>query len=294
VDTHNAVAFPESAVTLQDAYLRGLGAATRDVYKRAIVAFVAFMAPRSWEGATFRDVEAFLAASRHAASTSSKTLSALIGFYGFAVKAEVLTSNPAAAARRPKPTRDLSPRQGLSPVEMRAMIGAARHPRDRALVVALALQGWRISEAVGLRIEDLGEEQGHRVATIRGKGGTVARVPLAAATWEALRVWIDAAGLTRGPVFPGRQAGDALTRQGAWEIVRALARTAGIARKVHPHLFRHGAITTALANDVPLHLVQDFARHADPRTTRRYDSHRQALTNRTPHTLADKILGSKT
>lgn len=291
MEPNKTIAFPESAVSMQDAYLRGLGETTQTVYRHAIDTFTEFLAPRSWESATFRDVEAFLAASGYAPSTANKTLSALIGFYDFAVRSGVLTANPAASARRPKMPRERSPRQGLSPVEMRAIIDATHHPRDRALILALALQAWRIFEVIGLRVEDLGEEQGYRVATIRGKGQTIARVPLAAATWEALQVWMEAASVTSGPIFPGSGKGGTLTRQGAWAIVRSRAKAAGIHRKVYPHLFRHGAVTAALANGVPLHQVQDFARHADPRTTRRYDSQQGTVTNPTTHTLANTILG---
>jgi integrase len=148
-----------------------------------------------------------------------------------------------------------------------------------------------------LRVADFGEEQGQRIAVVHGKGGKVARVPLAGTTVGAITDWLQGAGLHAGPVFvPVRRDGgvslptSALSRQAAVDIVGAIAARAGL-RHIHPHLFRHGAITAALDADVPLHLVQDFARHADPRTTRRYDSHRQSLRNPTAHTLANKLVG---
>ena len=164
--------------------------------------------------------------------------------------------------------------------------------RDRALLTVLVVQGWRISEALGLRVEDLDEEQGQQVARIVGKGGKVARVPLAPATWSALQSWTRRAGITNGPIFVSVRKGGAahgevsISVQSAWKRIRFLARQAGDQRDVHPHLFRHTAVTQSLAAGIALHEVQDFARHADPRTTRRYDSHRQSLNNRAPHVLA--------
>lgn len=164
--------------------------------------------------------------------------------------------------------------------------------RDRALLTALALQGFRISEALGICVEHLDHELGHRVAEIRGKGDKLCRVPLSAATWDAMSTWTTAAGITSGPIFVGVtkagkvEIGTAISSQSAWKRVRKLARQAGIEKAMHPHLFRHAAITAALGAGVPLHQVQDFGRHADPRTTRRYDSHRQSLSNPTTHVLA--------
>ena len=81
-----------------------------------------------------------------------------------------------------------------------------------------------------------------------------------------------------------------MSPQAIHKRLRVLAQRAGIQRAVHPHLLRHGAVTAALDAGVPLREGQDFARHADPRTTRRYDSHRRSLNNPTPHVLADKVL----
>ena len=122
------------------------------------------------------------------------------------------------------------------------------------------------------------------------------RVPLAGATVTALREWIHAAGITSGPVFVavGREgvvdrSGRPLHRATAWERLRTLARRAGIKGAVFPHRLRHTAVSEALRAGVPLHLVQDFARHSDPKTTRRYDSHRLSLSNPTAHVLSERL-----
>ncbi len=300
------VAFPESAVSLVDAFLRGLpSAATRTAYRRAIQSFAAVLG-RDLITATRRDIEAHranLEAAGRAPATIAKVLSALSGYYAFAVDEGVIDRNPASSARRPK-VSDTSPRRALSPADVRAILAVpdVSKPvglRDRALLVTLIVQGWRVSEALGLRVEDLAEESGHKVATICGKGGKVARVPLAAATWQTIIAWLEASNVTTGPVFVAVTkggvvvAGVAVSQQAAWKRLQTAAAKAGVARHVHAHLFRHGAVTTALASGVPLHQVQDFARHADPRTTQRYNSQRASLANPAPHVLAAALLDAE-
>lgn len=301
-DSAPTVAFPEAQISLLDAYIRGLPSdATRKVYRRAVKQFDSFLGHDDLLSATRRDVEAFrahLEALGRAPATISKVMAALTGMYTFAVDEGVIDRNPARSARRPKvPT--VSARQGLSPAEVGALLGVLDLDldsligrRDRVLLVLLAVQAWRISEVLGLCVEHLGEEGGHRVATITGKGAKVCRVPLAATTWQAINEWLHVADITAGPILApvlkgGKvQPGMAVAPQSAWKRVRRLGEQAGISRPIYPHLFRHGAATALLDRGVPLRDVQDHLRHADPRTTRRYDSHRLSLANRSPHVLA--------
>ncbi len=235
-----------------------------------------------------------------AASTISKRMSAVSGLFAFALDEGLLSVNPAARARRPRVPSESS-RRGLSPAEVRAMLDACDDTlvglRDRMVITVLAVQGWRVGELLGLHIEDLDEEGGHRVATVHGKGSKVVRVPLAAASWTAITMWLDAAGVGAGSVVLAVRRGEvvtskALSPQSVDKRLKLLARRAGLTRRVHAHLLRHGAATAALDAGVPLRSVQDFLRHADPRTTRRYDSHRNSLNNPTPHVLAERMLAA--
>ena len=303
VETDKIVAFPEGDVGIVEAFLRGLpSSATRAAYRQALRAFQGFLGGADVLGVTRRQVEAYravLEAKGRAPATICKHLSALSSFYGFALDEELVHRNPVASARRPR-VPDQSPRRPLTVAEVQAMLDICDDAtllgiRDRAMVITLAVQGLRISEVLGLEVDDLAEEAGHKVATVTGKGGKVARVPLAAPTWFALTGWCTTAGLEHGPIFVGvgRNGvvvpGKTISQQAAWARLRVLARRAGVQREVHAHLFRHTAVTEALAAGVALHLVQDFARHADPSTTRRYDGHRQSLSNPTAHVLAGKI-----
>ena len=299
------VAFPEDQVSVEAAFLRGLNSkATRKVYEHALAVFAGFLGDRGLLDASRRDVEALratLTEQGRSPATICKVMSGLSSYYRFAVQEGDIDRNPVTTARRPK-VSDVSPRQALSATDVRAISNICDTStlvglRDRAMLTLLGVQGWRIAEVLGLHVEDLGEEDGHKVAVVHGKGSKVQRVVLAAATWQAVRAWLSEADITDGPIFVsvGRdktpKAGKAMTQQAAWKRLQLLARRAGVQRQVHGHLFRHTAVTEALAAGVALHLVQDFARHADPATTRRYDSHRQALSNPACHILASKLMG---
>lgn len=302
-DNAKIIAFPESEVSLREAFLRGLNSmSTRSVYASVLNAFDRFLGRKAPLAATRRDVEAYMAHLRElgrAPATIQKHLCALSSYFEYAVEEDELSRNPVQRVRRPK-VSDVSPRRPLSPAEVQAMLRVCdlTKPvgvRDRAMLALLAVQGWRIAEVLGLSVEDIAQEQGHNVATVHGKGGKVVRVPLAGTVVEAITTWSTVAGLNEGTIFVpvdrgGVPAiGKAISQQAAWGRIRLLARLAGIQRGVHAHLFRHTAVTEALAAGVPLHQVQDFARHSDPSTTRRYDGHRQSLNNPACHILASKF-----
>lgn len=94
-------------------------------------------------------------------------------------------------------------------------------------------------------------------------------------------------GAPWGPLFTTR-TGARLDRATAFRMVRRLAAAAGIdqAGRVGLHSLRHTFVTSALEAGVPLHIVQDAARHADPRTTRRYDRARNNLDQHATYAVA--------
>lgn len=159
---------------------------------------------------------------------------------------------------------------------------------DHALACLLGLLGLRVSEACGVDIEHLGTERGHRTVRVVGKGAKVAIIPLPPRVARAL----DAAAgeRTSGPVLRSR-SGRRLDRHGAARIVRRLARRAGITKAISPHSLRHSFITAALDAGVPLRDVQIAARHADPRTTTRYDRARHNLDRHASYVVTAFIAG---
>jgi site-specific recombinase XerD len=130
-----------------------------------------------------------------------------------------------------------------------------------------------VFEATGINLDDLGEEHGHRVVRVRGKGGKVVLVPLSPAVSRAIE---RAAGArTTGPLLLN-QRGVRMDRHAATRRLHHLADAAGVnLPRMHPHMLRHTYVTTMLDAGVDLRDVQIAARHADPRTTMRYDRARQ-------------------
>lgn len=147
-----------------------------------------------------------------------------------------------AKTRKPEP----KPLEVLSPAEIEAMVRAASSPRDRLIVRILAETGCRLGELIGLRVGDLVVQDGHHFLYLRGKTGE---------RWVAIRR--DLSGQLMAYIAggrPGRPADDepvfmaqrrrdgnyeALTPSGVQQMIRYLARDAGIRKRVHPHLFRH-------------------------------------------------------
>jgi len=151
-------------------------------------------------------------------------------------------------------------------------------------VAVLGLLGLRIFEASGAEIAGLGEEHGHRVLRVCGRGTKIVLVPLPPAVGRAIDRAIGSR--TRGPVLLNTR-GTRMDRPAATRRPHYLAKTAGIqVTRAHPHMLRHTFVTTMLDADVDLRDVQIAARHADPRTTMRYDRARQNLDRDPSHILA--------
>jgi len=160
-------------------------------------------------------------------------------------------------------------------------------PQVASLTLLLILNGLRVSEAVGIDLEDLGTSAGYSVARIRRKGGGTATVPLAVATVNAAR---SAAGSrSTGPLFLNGSL-RRLSRQEAHRMIRRLGRRCGLKRAIYPHLLRHTWVTLALDAGAALQDVQDAAGHRDPRTTRRYDRARGLMDRHPTFAVAGLIL----
>ena len=219
-------------------------------------------------------------------STVSRRFSVAAGFYRTCVLDSVLEHSPAEHVRRPAVPAE-SPTLGFTHLQFEALLTAAResaNPCDFALVAMLGLLGLRILEATSADIADLGEEHGHRVLRVCGKGTKIVLVPLPPAVGRA----IDRAAALRdcGPILLNTR-GARMDRHAATRRLHRLAETAGIQiARAHPHMLRHTYVTTMLDAGADLRDMQIAARHADPRTTMRYDRARHNLDRHPNYILA--------
>ena len=133
-------------------------------------------------------------------------------------------------------------------------------------------------------MSDLGEEHGHRVLRVVGKGTRVVLVPLPLAVGRAVDRAVD--GRPSGPI-PLNTRDARMDRHAATRRLRRLAATAGVRLpRMHPHMLRHTFVTTMLDAGVDLRDVQIAARYADPRTTMRHDRARKNLDRHPNYILA--------
>jgi integrase/recombinase XerD len=157
-----------------------------------------------------------------------------------------LDHSPADYVRRPNVPPE-SPTLGLTRLQLEALLTAARestNDNDFALVTMLGLAGLRIFEATGADIDQLGEEHGHRVLRVHGKGDKVALVPLPPAVARAIDRAV--AGRSSGPILRTR-AGTRMDRHAATRRLNRLAEVAGMRLpRMHPHMLRHTFVTTML------------------------------------------------
>jgi integrase/recombinase XerD len=158
-----------------------------------------------------------------------------------------------------------------------------------ALACLRALNGLRVGEVCAAHVIDLAQDRWHHTLTILGKGDKPAVVPLPPRTVDAVRSALG--NRQAGPLLLTR-TGSRMTRDAAARIVTRLAVAAGIDKHLTPHSLRHSAITAALNAGVALRDVQEFARHADPRTTIRYDRACHSLDRHASYTAMQYVFGA--
>jgi integrase/recombinase XerD len=269
---------------------RGVARNTAVSYRRDLDRYAAWCAARGirrLDAVSEDDVADFLAALRTgdadhpalSASSAARTLVAVRGLHRFALREGMSATDPAHQVRPPQSPRRLPKAIPLADVEAlleaAAVDGDVAGLRDRALLELLYGSGARISEAVGLDVDDL--DLGRGAVLLRGKGGKERVVPLgsyAAAALDAYlvraRPALVQAGRGSHALFLNRRGGR-LSRQSAWAILRAAAQRAGLqADHLSPHTLRHSFATHLLDGGADVRVVQELLGHASVTTTQIY------------------------
>ena len=284
------------AETLTEIWLRSFRSEhTRVSYRRDLTAWLTWCAqcgvfPRD---ARIAHADMWIEKQRRdgaAERSIARRVSAVSSWYEYLIintaqdPAPLASHNPAKTKARPRPDRDQSPTTSLSRAEADHLIEAAEaHSLTAAALIRLLLtEGLRIGSALGARIEDLGHDAGHQVITLRLKGGKTRRKPLPVPVFNAISAMLAERGYpAEGWLFTTRR-GQQMYPVAAWRLIRKLAACS-------PHGLRATAITELLRAGVPLHAVQDFADHADPRTTQIYNKNRHNLDSHGSYVLATRF-----
>ncbi|MEV4352715.1 tyrosine-type recombinase/integrase [Actinoplanes sp. NPDC049596] len=306
-----AVAAPTRLGELTNMWLsRQRSAHTRTAYRRDLWQWGEWCAATGRNPLTARaaDLDAWIVEQRAtgargrpaAESTIARRLSAVASWYDYLVvntagdPEPLITYNPAQAAARPRIDPDDSSTVGLDRPEADRLLGEARADSltTHALILLLLVAGLRVGSAIGARIEDLGSDRGHRVLNLTVKGGRRRRVPLPPVLSHAIDLMLAERGAPGGGPLFLTPSGRPIYELFVYRLIRRLARSAGLAAAgaLSPHSLRHTAITEILdATGGDLRRAQDFAGHADPRTTRRYDRRRDQLDNHGAYLLAGRF-----
>ncbi|MGC7098942.1 site-specific tyrosine recombinase XerD [Amycolatopsis lurida] len=267
---------------------RGTAKNTLDSYARDLRRYAAHLAAAGVTDFTTvspEHIAAFGAALREgddehqplAASSSARALVAVRGLHRFAHADGITEQDPAREVRPPAAARRLPKALPVDQVLKLLDTPPAegdRPLRDRALLELLYSTGARISEAVGLDLDDI--DQDERTVRLDGKGGKQRLVPIGRPAVEALDAYLvrarpslAARGRGTAAVFLNARGGR-LTRQSAWQVLKTSAERAGIQAVVSPHTLRHSFATHLLEGGADVRVVQELLGHASVTTTQVY------------------------
>lgn len=253
-------------------------------YRRDLARYLAWCADRGIEAADqvvendVADFAASLAAAGLRPSSAARIVVSVRAFHRFAAREGMAAGDPALHVRPPAVPQRLP--KALAYEHVTAIIAQAGDPatveglRDRALLELLYGTGARISEAVGLDVDDVDLDE--RTVLVTGKGSKQRLLPLGGFAAEAIDVYLvrGRPGLaTRGAGTPRlllNSLGRPLSRQSAYGILRAAADRAGVPGRVSPHSLRHSFATHLLQNGADVRVVQELLGHASVTTTQIY------------------------
>jgi len=275
---------------------RGLAPNTITSYRRDLRRYSEFLARAGVAGlgeVGESDVAAFLVALRTgddehpplSATSAARAVVAVRGLHRFALLDGLVADDVAAEVKPPAPARRLPKAIPVESVEaLLAAAGSIEGPRglrDRALLELLYGTGARISEAVGLAVDDL--DLPSAAVRLAGKGGKERVVPVGSYAVRAVQDYLvrarpALAAKAGSAVQRGRQGGalflnargGPLSRQSAWTILREASERAGMDAELSPHTLRHSFATHLLDGGADVRVVQELLGHASVTTTQVY------------------------
>jgi integrase/recombinase XerD len=249
-----------------------------------------------------------LAADKQTNSTIRRKLTALRSLFTYLQIYGYSGANPAHGkfVKAPAVSRD-GKTVGLSPHDCRRLLNAPEEKpelqtpvdvRDRAMLAVLAYSGCRVGELVRLCVRDFKTSGEHRILNVTGKGGKERTTPLHLEAVERLAAWLAVPGIRddpAGPLFPAARSARGMGRDGfrpepmstraVEKLIGRYVEALGLDPNVTVHSLRVTALTTARERGSDIIDLQDFAGHADPRTTLTYIRSRDRLSKSPAYVL---------
>jgi integrase/recombinase XerD len=258
---------------------QGLSDNTLYAYGSDLKQFASWLKHKSLLDTQAADVSTYLAVKFQqgaSARSSARLLSSLRRFFAFLVRRGAMAEDPCARIEAPHVGRRLPATLSEEDVEQLLAAPECSTPlglRDRAMLELLYATGLRVSELVGLRIEQINFRQG--AIRVVGKGDKDRLIPMG----EEAVTWLESYKNTaRKEILGPRQTDDlfvtqrasAMTRQAFWHIIKRCAKKAGIKKPLSPHTLRHAFATHLLNHGADLRVVQLLLGHSDLSTTQIY------------------------
>lgn len=215
-----------------------------------------------------------LRSRRLAVASVARQLSSWRGFYTFACRRLGYPRNPCVGLRPPKAAKalpDILSPDSCSQLLDHAADDGALAMRDHAMFELFYSSGLRLSELVGLDLDDLNLQAGE--AQVTGKGRKTRIVPVGRAALDAIAAWLPQRQLLVGESVASlfiSQRGSRLTPRSVQLRLDRWARQAGLGQHVHPHMLRHAFATHVLQSSGDLRAVQEMLGHASISTTQVY------------------------
>ena len=260
----------------------GASPRTIDAYRRDLTRVVQFAtskgahAPAGITTALLRDHLYYLKDQGLAPSSLRRALSAIHTYFAFLLAEGVVRRDPSEQLEAPKRGRSLP--DVMSVAEIRRLLASPSldEPlalRDRAMLELAYGAGLRVSEWIGIAVQDLQLDEG--LVRVFGKGAKERLVPIGRPALGAVALYVRELrprlehGAGAGKLFLNAR-GRPLSRMGAWKILQKHVLTAGLAKRITPHTLRHSFATHLLEGGADLRAVQEMLGHADISTTQIY------------------------
>jgi integrase/recombinase XerD len=258
---------------------KGLARNTVESYERDLHKYLLFMKDKSHDEITQTDVVSFLShlsSSGISMPSIARSLAAVRGLHKYLIIDGLARTDPTVNLETPRGWKRLP--KTLSTADVDALLAQPNTVtpiglRDKAMLELLYATGLRVSELVGLRLQDLNLERGFII--VMGKGSKERAVPMGEVAAGAVRRYLESG---RTALLNSRDSDllfisskrRGITRQMFWERIKFYTLEAGIGTAISPHTLRHSFATHLLDNGADLRAVQAMLGHSDISTTQIY------------------------